>query len=223
MTHYQKILLILMIALLSYTFWPKESDKIASVDRLEINSNSAGQLSIMGIILGTTILQVAEKKLQEQPHKALFITPHPDKENTYQLEAYFEDHKLVLAMAAPDSLLKKIERNAQSPFITPAGIMKLGIAAQELSLVNALPVTSLTYLSPNRIDLATFEQQHGKIEETIIDRDQNTHYLYPSLGLDFIRPITGSDILQFVLVEEFNQLRDPLVTNTVAHQATASN
>lgn len=221
MTNYQKVLLLLIISLGIYTFWPTEADRVATVERLDIKTSPSGQITIMGITLGSSTLQEAEELLDETPQRALFLTPQPDDKHKYKLEAYFEDLQLVLVLDASSKLIKKIERNPRRPFVFPSGVVKLGISTEELTQVKSTTISTLTYIPYNQIDMTTFEKDHQQPAETIISTDQSTHYLYPALGLDFTRPVTGSDILQFVPPGEFHRLRDPLVASTTEQHADA--
>lgn len=211
MTTYQKIILILLIGLFAFAFWPSENNKISSIDTLSLITGPGDNISIMGLTLNKSTLQEAEALINETAKKALFLTPLGEKKYSYKFEAYFEEQQVVLNFEPSATLIKNIEHNPNNPFVYPSGIIRLGISAEEMPQVNQLIILSLTYVPGSRIDLEMFQQHYQEPNETLTDPANNIHYLYPAFGLDFYRPSDGPDVLQFVLPKNFNQLRDPLI------------
>ena len=210
MTLLSKIILGALIAFTLYTFWPRESTKVANIDHLKIEQNVNSGVSIMGITIGSSTLQAAEKILQESPETAMFIPAKSNKDQSIQLEAYMEEHQLVLGLETDLDLIEKIKRNGKNPFVFPSGVIKVGIGDKESDAVNALLINSLTLISHNRVNLEQFEQRYGKPGQIIQTTDGYVHFLYPDLGLDLTRGPEGADALQFVDPKHFARLLSPL-------------
>jgi hypothetical protein len=210
MTLFNKIVLGALIAFTLYTFWPRESTQIANIDHLKIEQNDNSDVSIMGIVVGSSTLQAAEKILNERADIAMFIPAKENKVKKIQLEAYFEDHQIILGLNADVDLLEKIKNNGVNPFVFPSGVIKVGVGDNESDIVNALPISSLTLISHNRVNLEQFEQHFGKSGQIIQTTDGNVHFLYPDLGLDLTRGSEGADALQFVDPKHFARLLNPL-------------
>ena len=220
MTLFNKIVLGALIAFTLYTFWPRESTKEANIDHLKIKQNVNSDVSIMGITIGSSTLEAAEKILQEQSNNAIFIPAKNNKAKKIQLEAYFEEHQIILGLKVDDDLLEKIKNNGVNPFVFPDGVVKVGVGKQESAAVKALLVNSLTLISHNRVNLEQFEQRFGKTGQIIQTTDGNIHFLYPDLGLDLTRGPEGADALQFVNPKQFTRLLDPLKNSKKPPQPT---
>jgi hypothetical protein len=210
MTLFNKIVLGALIAFTLYTFWPRESTKEANIDHLKIEQNTNSGVSIMGITIGLSTLQAAEQLLQERADNAIFIPAKDNKVKKIQLEAYFEEHQLILGLNADADLLEKIKNNGKNPYVFPSGVVKVGVGKKESDAVKALLINSLTLISHNRVNLEQFEQRFGKPGQIIQTTDRNVHFLYPDLGLDLTRGPEGADALQFVEPKHFARLLDPL-------------
>ena len=50
-----------------------------------------------------------------------------------------------------------------------------------------------------------FKEKFGEPDKLINDGVGNAHFLYPALGLDFIQPANGAQVLQFVDPSRFNE------------------
>jgi hypothetical protein len=210
MTLFNKIVLGALIAFTLYTFWPRETTKEANIDHLGIEQNTNTNISIMGITIGSSSLQDAEKVLKERSNNAIFIPAKENRVQKIQLEAYFKENQIILGLEVNDDLLEKIKNNGVNPFVLPNGVVKVGVGKQESATVKTLLVNSLTLLSHNRVNLEQFEQRFGKAGQIIQTTDGNVHFLYPNLGLDLTRGAEGADALQFVEPKHFARLLDPL-------------
>ena len=210
MTLFNKIVLGALIAFTLYTFWPRESVQEANIDHLKIEQNTNSDVSIMGITIGLSTLQAAEQILNERANNAMFIPAKEDKAKKIQLEAYFEEHQIILGLDADSDLLEKIKNNGVNPFVFPSGVIKIGVGKKESEAVKTLLISSLTLISHNRVNLEQFELHFGKPAQIIQTTDGNIHFLYPNLGLDLTRGPEGADALQFVEPKHFARLLDPL-------------
>ncbi len=210
MSLFNKIVLGALIAFTLYTFWPRESTQVANIDHLKIEQNTNSGVSIMGITIGSSTLQAAKQILKERADSAMFIPAKNNKVQKIQLEAYFEEHQIILGLEADFDLLEKIKNNGVNPFVFPSGVVKVGIGKKEHEAVNALLINSLTLVSHNRVNMEQFEKRFGKPGQIIQTSDSNIHLLYPDLGLDLTRGPEGADALQFVEPKHFSRLLDPL-------------
>lgn len=177
-----------------------------------------GQTSILGLRINESLLQQASKTLKSFPNTALFTTKQAKNSPPAKmhLEAYYEDlfdegDRIIIGLNADKALLEHIKEQAYQPKLFPNGVIRVNIQDNLIETIQHLSIQSITIIAGWQIDFETFQNQFGKPAQLLDDGIGNAHFLYPELGLDFIQPATGLQVLQFVAPDKFKTtLLDPL-------------
>jgi len=211
----QQIIFVALIVLTVYSFWPRNSITTADLKNWNFALNGNGKVQFMGIVIGKSTLEEAEKLLNSAGSYAMFI----DKQKpvlTRQVEAFYEEVReqgtLVLLLETNDDIAQAIEKTAKSPYVYPNGTVKISIEKSNLDIIKNQIVNSITFIPHRKIDSKLFEQQFGA-PERIVNLQGQVHNLYPALGLDITRSDEDSDVLQIVDPGHFDKLLTPLTTS----------
>lgn len=212
MSHKLKLLYVVLIVLAVVALWPSETERDPSKIRVwKAHVDDAGQLNVLGVVLGKSTLKEAETALHSQSERALFVEMENGELKRETIEAFFptspDRAKIIVELDASDELLTRIKERAYNPMAFPSGNLKLEIAPEHSAELEQLSARSLTYIPPVSLDTETIEQQFGAPEKLVRDKDANLHLLYPALGLDVVLPREGKPLLQFVPPDEFDRLR----------------
>ncbi len=212
-----RIIAGLLLSYLIYIFYPTSSPNPRPFF-WEIQNSDQG-VHILGIRINTHNLQDAMLRLQGIPTTALFTKrkapgePEPDM----HLEAYFEDiydegDRFIFGLNADEKLLQHIKKQGIEPRLYPDGVLRINIHPDLATIIQELPIHSITIIPGHAIDFEEFQEHMGKPDNLINDGVGNAHFLYPKLGLDFIQPAGGTQVLQFVAPEDFEEkLAKPLI------------
>ncbi len=211
-----RIIAGLVIAVVLYVFFPTTPpNPRPSLWHIQ----TAQSISVLGLQLHTQSLKQAMQQLQSHPDIAMFTTRQRqgEPEPPMHLEAYFEDvfdegDRIILGLDASDALLHHIKKEAYHPELLPNDTIRVGVQERLMPDILSLPFHSITIIAEAPVMFEDFKQQYGKPDKLIDDGQGNAHFLYPSLGLDFIQPAGGEQILQFVAPQDFEaRLLKPLL------------
>ncbi|MDQ6983879.1 MAG: hypothetical protein Q9M44_04120 [Ghiorsea sp.] len=205
------------IAVILYIFFPI-SDPNPRPTFWDIQP-SAQSTSILGLTINQYTLRDVMATLQTTPDIALFTTrqrknePEPDM----HLEAFFDDlydhgDRIIIGLSASTDLLQHIKKEAYKPQIFPNNTVRISIQEKLIPDVLQLPIHNITIIASSPIMFEDFKEAFGEPDKFINDGQGNAHFLYPALGLDFIQPANGAQVLQFVDPSRFEQeLLNPLI------------
>ncbi len=217
-----RITLALVLSAIFYWLYPN-TEANPRPDMWNLRQNN-GQISLLGLKIGQTNLHEAMQLLKSIPDIAMFTKQHKrnEAEPTKQLEAFFDelfdqDDSIILGIDADKPLLERIKKDAYKPEVFPNGVIRVGVDESLYGYIESLPITSITVLAGQQIDVEVFQTRFGKPGQLLNDGQGNAHFLYPELGLDLIQPAGGAQILQFVSPEKFNEkLLQPLLLKNKA-------
>jgi len=211
-----RISLALILAALFYWLYPtSEPDPRPQMWNLHLED---GQISVLGLRINESQLQQVSKTLKSIPNTALFTSKQTKNKPAAKmhLEAYYEDlfdegDRIIIGLNADKALLEHIKEQAYQPKLFPNGVIRVNIQENLIESIQQLSIQSITIVAGWQINFEIFQEQFGKPEQLLDDGLGNAHFLYPKLGLDFIQPATGLQILQFVAPDKFKTtLVDPL-------------
>lgn len=207
----------LFLSFLIYIFFPSAShDPRPEMWKIQVES---GQVSILGLTMGQNTLQDAMHQLKKVPDTAMFTTRQRkgDPEPAMRLEAYFEDlfdegDRVIVGLNADEELLQHIKKQAFEPQLYPDGVVRVNIHPDLASIIQGLSIHNISIIPGYSLYFEDFQTQFGEPFKIIDDGIGNAHLLYPELGLDFIQPSGGTQILQFVTPDMFDkELLEPLL------------
>lgn len=209
----------LFLAFLLYVFFPVANPNLRPVMwNIQTTTN---QLQVLGLSIGSQNLQDAISIINTPPDIALFTTRHEkgEPEPAMHLEAYFDDlydegDRIIIGLVANSSLLQHIKKQAFQPQLFPNNVIRVGIHKTLIPDILELPIQSITIITGRSIMFEDFKAAFGEPEKLLDDGQGNAHFLYPALGLDFIQPANGAQLLQFVAPEAFDKvLLQPLLAS----------
>lgn len=213
---FYRIGLGLLIAALLYWMFPNnEPNPRPYFWQLNVEGDA---LSILHLRLQEHSLLDVNNTVKALPKLALFTTRQKQgaAEPAMHLEAYYDDlydegDRMIVGLEAEHTLLKHIKEQAYQPELFPNNVIRIGVKDDLLEEIQLLKIRNITLIAGERISFEDFEKQYTKANSFIHDTEGNAHFLYPSLGLDFIQPSEGLQILQFVAPELFaSELLAPL-------------
>jgi len=215
-----RIVFGLFIAFLFFWFLPNESTPRPVHWDIKLSS---GKLSIMGLNLNTSSLKDANAILNSQPETAFFTTRQREGEPVppMHLESYYKDlfnegDNIIIGLHADAELLQKIKDRAYQPTLFPNDTIRTSITDEMMEFIPELTIRSITIVAGEKIDTKEFDEKFGKPSQMIDDGTGNAHFLHPELGLDFIQPSEGRQVLQFVSPERFEaELLIPLMKSKI--------
>jgi len=202
-----RIVFGLFLALLLFWFLPNESSPRPELWDMKLES---GKLSIMGLTLNESALKDATATLNTKPETAFFTTRQREGEpvppmhlESYYKELFNEDDNIIIGLHSNDDLLHRIKKRAYQPKLFPNDTIRTSITDEMMQAIPELAIRSITIVVGDRIDSKVFDERFGAPTQIIDDGDGNAHFLHPELGLDFIQPSEGRQVLQFVSPELF--------------------
>ena len=169
---------------------------------------------VFGVTLGKSTLSEADKVFKEVSDISLF----KPSEGGMGVEAFMEEvnfnglkAKIVMTIAVDPTKLQGMFERGLRMNSTPSG-KRITLTADDLLVVRDSPVASLTYLPNANLDEAIITKRFGepamRIKET---RSGAIHWLYPQHGLDVVLGGKERPLLQYVALNNFEQLRAPLL------------
>lgn len=212
-----RIIAGLVFAVVLYVLFPNsEPDRRPNLWSIQPTNDKT---SILGLVINHDTLQHALSTLKVSPDIALFTTRQKqgEPEPAMHLEAYLDDlydegDSIILGLTASPTLLQHIKKQAYQPQLFPNNVIRVGIAEDLIPDILNLPIHNITIITGRSIMFEDFKKKFGEPAKFINDGIGNAHFLYPALGLDFIQPANGAQILQFVDSERFDKdLLEPLL------------
>lgn len=212
-----RISLALVLAVIFYVIYPNsEPDRRPEMWNIHLENNV---LNILGLTLNKSQLQHAAQTIKAAPTTALFTTKKGknEPEPNMHIEAYFEDiydegDRVIMGLNAEPDLLRHIKKQAYHPQLLPNGVIRVGIHEDLTKEIQQLTIHSITLIAGWQVDFEEFQDTFGKPAQLLNDGQGKAHFLYPSLGLDFIQPAGGLQILQFVSPDLYEaELLQPLL------------
>jgi len=210
-----RISLALLLAVLFYWLYPNsEPNPRPTWWQIEVDTAQPNApVSVLGLPLAQSNLQQFSSHLQSQPNIAMFTKrqrPGED-EPAMHVEAYFEDlfdegDRIIIGLDADAKLLAHIKKRAFQPELFPNDVIRVGIPPELAKTVSTLPIKSITLIAGWQVVFEEFKLKYGKPEKLLNDGLGNAHFLYPKLGLDFIQPAGGLQILQLVSPDQFQSI-----------------
>ena len=178
----------------------------------------AKQVSVLGLTLPDSNLASMSLQFRSSPNIAMFTKRQRPGEAApaMHIEAYFEDmydegDRIILGLDADEALLQHIKKSALRPELFPNDVIRVSIPDELMEIVAQLRIKSITIIAGNQVLFKEFKAKFGEPDELLNDGTGNAHFLYPAMGLDFIQPANGLQVLQFVAPNQFdNQLKAPL-------------
>lgn len=176
-------------------------------------------LSILGLMMHKSQLQDVITTIKSTPDIALFTTrQHQGQpEPAMHLEAYFEDvfdedDRIIVGLEEDIAFLRQIKQEAYHPELFPNDVIRTNVREEHISHILTLPIHSITIIAGSPVDFDAFKTQFGEPDKMISDGQGNAHFLFPAIGLDFIQPSDGLQVLQFVSPDRFDsELLQPLI------------
>lgn len=203
-----KISLVFIVVAASATFFITSSvyQQSGQENKQRTFFDDAGNLHIMGIILGKSTLRDAEIAFRSRADAAIFLYPEPNQEKsephfTGQLEAYFPsiaDHsKVVLTLNVTPSKLETMRQRASKPRIYPNGVIRMNLVSEDILAVQKMTATKLTLIPSVQLDKSMVYAQFGQPESINKETAKITHLMYPKIGLIATINLEEKDQLTF--------------------------
>jgi len=177
------------------------------------------QVSVLGLNMHQSTLDDVAKQLHVKADVAMFTkrTRKGEAAAALHLEAYLEDlydesDRVILGLDASDELLALIKKEAFEPQLFPNDVIRIGISPSLADTIGHLTIRSITVIAGWQVVFEEFKEKFGEPAQFLNDGQGNAHFLYPAMGLDFIQPADGLQILQFVAPNKFEEaLLKPLL------------
>jgi len=150
-------------------------------------ADEAGELHVLGITLGRTVLREAEVALKSRSDIALYIYPETHPEAGLKLEAFFPaiaDHsKVILKLQADEALLEKMQQRSTLPHLYPNQVARMNLHPEDLTTVQQLRVKTVTLIPSIDITIDTLKARFGE-PSSMHSSDEGTHYYrFANFGL----------------------------------------
>jgi len=147
----------------------------------------SGQLHVLGLTLGKTVLREAEVALKSRSDIALYIYPEEHPEAGLKLEAFFPaiaDHsKVILELDSDEETVKMIQQRSTLPHLYPNKVARMNLHPEDLAIVQQLTVKSLTLIPSIEITIATVQARFGEPSSIQHAEDGTSYYHFDSIGL----------------------------------------
>ncbi|MBE0511178.1 MAG: hypothetical protein K0A95_11645 [Chromatiales bacterium] len=182
----------------------------------QITLDEDGHTRVFGVTLGKSPLSELEQLIREPVVISLFARDSGER----VVEAFFDNvalgglrAKMVVVLEFDPATLDGLYQRGVRIATLGSGTRKVTLSSEDMALVRAAPIASITYLPRSRLSEELVEQRFGKAAEQLTEGEDGTrHWLYPELGLGIALPAKGGNVFQYVLPERFEALRQPLLT-----------
>ncbi|NWF37257.1 hypothetical protein [Mariprofundus sp. KV] len=146
-----------------------------------------GQLHLLGITLGKTVLRDAEIALKSRSDIALYIYPEEHAEAGLKLEAFFPaiaDHsKVIVELVADEITLQQMQQRSTLPHLYPNKVARMNLHPEDLALAQQLVVKNLTLIPSITITPETLKARFGEPSTINSSEDGITYYHVAAIGL----------------------------------------
>ncbi len=182
-----------------------------------IQVDEMGYSTVFGLTLGRSTLAEAQEAFQEQGKTNLFVSPEP----RFYFETYFKGLYLDSIRADMVFSLEVNQATAEQLYDRGLRISQLGdgtrkveLAQPDLDLLGDARVTHITYIPGTNLEPDLIAARFGEPARQIVEATGITHWLYPDRGLDIAVNPDGREVFQYVMPARFNELLEPLETQT---------
>jgi hypothetical protein len=175
-----------------------------------ISADGQGNLSVFGLTLGTSTLQEARQRFNDEGKVSLFI----NQDDELTLEAYFEriylnglkaDFVLILE-SDPDTLQSLYDKGSRISRTTDQ-IRKVNLSSEDMLFVSQLPIRAINYIPSANLEESLIERRFGTPLERIEEPETGIiHLVYPENGLSIALDPEGKELLQYVKPEDYDLL-----------------
>jgi len=168
---------------------------------IETHVDAHGHLHVLGIVLGETSLNQAEKILQSKSDVALFIYPQGHPKAGLKLEAFFPaiaDHtKVILLLHMETGSLFDIEKRATLPHQYENKVVRMNLAADDVTKVHQATVQELTLIPNLNLSAANLQARFGKPDRIKKLDSKRMQYTFDAIGLQAILTENETPTLHF--------------------------
>lgn len=210
------VLALFVVSLVILLAAPEDVTDTPATLPWNITHPTPDSVRVFGVTLGKSTLSEADKVFKEVSDISLF----KPSEGGMGVEAFMEEvnfnglkAKIVMTIAVDPTKLQGMFERGLRMNSTPSG-KRITLTADDLLVVRDSPVASLTYLPNANLDETIITKRFGepamRIKET---RSGTIHWLYPQHGLDVVLGGKERPLLQYVALNNFEQLRAPLLTH----------
>jgi len=173
-------------------------------------------IRIFGLTLGISTANEAEQRFHEEAKPSLFKSPG----GQLVAEMFFEQvelaglkSRIVISIAVPDAELQAMYERGLRMSGTGSG-KKITLASEDVTRLRTLPINSLTYMPPIRLEEGIFIKRFGRPAQRIKEKQSGAiHWLYPQHGLDITLGGAEKPVMQYVPPKDFDKLLQPLLNN----------
>lgn len=186
----------------------------------EVQAHPDGSSTVMGITLGTpsqsSPLSAVQGRWGQDTQVAIVAAPN----ETGTLEAYVDPAqagfivgKVVVTAALSDETIRGMRARAIKAEFMESTTRKHTLAADDLPVALAAPVTALSFIPQANLDAPTVIARFGPPAERVRVSATLEHFLYPEKGLDLALSSEGKELLQYVAPAALEQLSAPLAAS----------
>ncbi len=182
----------------------------------QVEVTEGGNSRVFGLEVGADNILTAEKLLQYESEISLFATDAGE----YTAEGYFDrvelgglSAKLVVTADLSHEQLEEAFKRGLRIATLGSGTRKVTLAPEDVAVVRAAPIASLTYLPSLQIAAETVQGRFGQPAQRIVEgkgTDAVEHWLYPAIGLDVAVSERKKEVFQYVPPRRFEALMQPL-------------
>jgi hypothetical protein len=182
-----------------------------------IRVDETGYSTVFGLTLGRSTLAEVQEAFQEQGKTNLFVSP----EQRFYFETYFKGlyldgirADLVFSLEVNQATAEQLYDRGLRISQLGNGTRKIELAQPDLDLLGHARVTHITYVPGTNLEPDLIAARFGEPARQIAEASGITHWLYPDRGLDIAVNPDGREIFQYVMPARFNELLEPLETQT---------
>jgi len=188
-------LLVVVVATTALFLWTSTQYQQSS-STPDTHVDAAGKLHVLGLTLGESSLRQAELILQSKAEVALYLYPDGHAKAGMKLEAFFPsiaDHtKVILLLDVGQEKLLTMAERASMPQQSQNGVIRIGLASSDLSVVYDATVKALTLIPSLDVSAENLEARFGTPDLIQKLEDEQVLYRYDSVGLS---ATLGRDVL----------------------------
>lgn len=180
----------------------------------QIETTAEGHTRVFGVDVGSSTLRAAMEAFHKVPDVALFRTP----EGKYRLEAYFGkvvlaffEARVIVSLEASDQDIAEIEANSPERKPMPSGSWELTLRTADVEAAAKRVIRRLSYSPVADIEAERLAKFFGKPAETLSIGDKSQYWLYPERGLAILVEQENKEILYYVALADFPQLKAELL------------
>ncbi len=207
--------IVSVLFLIGSFFMPREPNRIDDLP-WHIEHPAPDMVRVFGLTLGVSTADEAEQHFKEAAEPSLFRSP----EGKMIAEVFFEQvtmaglrSKIVLTIDIPDAELVGMYERGLRMGSTGSG-KKITMTPDDIAMMRAKPISSLTYLPGSHVEDAIFLKRFGQPAQRIKETKSGIiHWLYPQNGLDITLGGSEKPLLQYVAPKDFDKLVRPLIAN----------